>query len=340
MNNQVENGEKRISKTVTIARAIALLSIVSAHIQFSESAPELVLRYYKMLGSIGVIAYMVISGYYYHPSRYVSFIGMFLNKVKTIGIPWIVIGSLGYCYNAVLSRSFSMVSFLKYIIGNGSYLYFLTMLFLCFMIFYYVKSKGVCLAAMVISVISLELTAGGVLEPVINVLHITNYLNILNWIGFFAIGVLLQNVDSDVLWKRLKRYRIGIIAVFCLIFIAIFIIKIPTGYFSFVGWIYEVVGAALILAVASYEILDIPLLRRVSGYSFTVYLIHFMIIGMFDGIYNRLLPLQVLANLIIITISVIAIEACLFVARMIKIEKIACILLGVRKKTIEEKNRI
>lgn len=321
---------RNISNMVIVARTLALISIVSAHIIFTQTTPLWISEIYKLLAPVGVVTYFIISGYYYHIDKYGSFFYVLKKKLKTIGIPWLVLGSIGYFYNAILSKDISIVSYLKFILGNGSYLYFLIMLFLCFIIFYFFKSKIFCIVAILLNILSLELTAMGVLEPVTKALHITDYLNIFNWIGFFAFGVLLQRVDTDKLYNAVKKLRVLSIMVFVLFFVVLFITKIKTGYFSYVGWIYEFIGAVAILAVSSFDFLNIKLIRKVSNDSFTVYLIHFMVIGVFDRLYNIALPLQLFANIIVICISFVAIELCMFISKKIKIEKIVCVILGVR----------
>lgn len=331
-------GSKNISKMIVIARAIALLSIVSAHICFTRNTVEYLSLFYKMIGSIGVIVYLIISGYYYHPQHYSSFWKMLLSKLRTIGIAWFALGTFGYTYKSVISREFSIISFFKFIIGNGSYLYFMSIIFLCFIIFYKIKSIKVYLTFLGLTITSLLLTSFGKTDSIINLLHITNYLNIFNWIGFFSIGKIMQNAGADLLWEKLARHRNVIIGLFIVTFILLFYFKIPTGYFSAIGFIYELIGAAAVFALSSFEVLDVSLLRKVSDYSFAVYLIHFQIIGMFDFVYNLCAPFKVFANLIIIAISVAAIDVCLVIAKKVNSEGVAKLIFGIRnseRKTIK-----
>lgn len=126
-----KNYEQKISSTVTVAKAFALISIVCAHIGFTANTPYVITRLYSTLGSIGVICYLICSAYYYNPKKY-TFVGLLKNKAITLGLPWIFLGTIGYLYNAILSKSFSVVGYLKWIIGNGSFLWFLTILIYAF----------------------------------------------------------------------------------------------------------------------------------------------------------------------------------------------------------------
>lgn len=332
MTPKTNKGAKNISEMVTVSRAFALISIVSAHILFSESAPEWLIVLYKMLGSVGVVSYFIISGYYFHPQKYDSFWELCRSKAVTVVLPWVVLGTVGFIYNALLSRDFSPIRYLKFIFGNGSYLWFVSMLLGCFVVFYFLRGIKLLWGAIAVSVLSLELTAVGVLSPVIQALHITNYINLLNWLGIFAIGLLLQKVNAEALWDKLVECRAVFISTFVVLFAALFVLRIPTGYFTYVGWFYELVGVGAVFAVASCPILNQPLVRRISNDSFTVYLIHFMVIGVFDGIYNRILPVQMMANLFVVAVSVCAIEAVLLFGRLVKREKLFGMLMGVRTR--------
>ncbi len=324
--------KKQISDMITVSRAIALISIVSAHIFFTAGTPELITEFYKKIASIGVVTYMVISGYLYSPEHYGGFGKMIVRKLSSIGVPWLFLGTVSYLYNAVLSRNLSVYSYLKFIIGNGSYLYFMTMLFLCFVIGYFIKSRAIKIIFICVNVLSIELTAAGILDPVIKSLHITNYLNIFNWLGFFMFGNLISSIDPGILFDFIKKTRLVFVAAFVLLTGAFIIFDVKTGYFSFVGWAYELVGAMAIFGISSISKLNMPLLRTVSNYSFSVYLIHFMVIGVMDRIYNLFVPLQVVANILVVAVSVLAVYLCLLIAKIIKLDKIASMLFGVRKR--------
>ena len=57
---------RNISNMVIVARTLALISIVSAHIIFTQTTPLWISEIYKLLAPVGVVTYFIISGYYYH----------------------------------------------------------------------------------------------------------------------------------------------------------------------------------------------------------------------------------------------------------------------------------
>lgn len=128
------------------------------------------------------------------------------------------------------------------------------------------------------------------------------------------------------------KSRIIFIVSFVFLVAAFVAFDVKAGYFSYIGWVYELVGAMAIFGMASFKKLDVALVKTVSNYSFSVYLVHFMVIGVFDRIYNLLLPLQVIANLIVIAISALILYACLFIAKIIKLEKLTSLFFGVKNR--------
>lgn len=331
MEKNLTDNDVNFSEIITYSRAIALVSIVSAHVQFSETVPAAISHYYHMIGSIGVILFMIIAGYYYYPVHYGTFDKMLERKLITVGLPWFCLGTIGFLYNGILSHNISIGRYVNFLFGNGSYLYYLSVLFLCFVLFYFLNTSHFCVIAVIINIVSLILTQLGLMDSVITVMNITNYLNPLNWIGFFAVGVLLRGMDTATICDSIQKYRIPTIIVCIAVYFACFLLNIQTGYFSAIGWIIELMGAATIIAIASFISKKCRLLKRVARYAYTVYLIHFMVIGVFDKVYNLAMPLQLFSNLIVIAISVVCIELCLLIAKMAKLEWLVAPILGVRK---------
>ena len=200
-NNKVY--EKNISSMVTVARVFALISVVCAHITFPETVPEEIRTLYSSLGSVGVIFFFIAAGYYYNPKKY-TFIALLKNKFISVCLPWLFFGSIYYVYKAILKPgehlSLSFGAYFKWIIGHETFLYFCTILLLCFLIFYR-TNKPILISSVVITFISVMLTASGMWKPIIEALHITDYLNIFNWAGFFALGMLLKLIPAHILYN-------------------------------------------------------------------------------------------------------------------------------------------
>ena len=129
-----EENTRKISHIFSTARIYALLSIVSAHMYFPNTFSG---QIFNRFGSLGVIIFLFISGYYYRHEKFGGWKNLFKKKFISVVIPWFVCGTLTWVYNIILSsQNHSLLGWLNWIFGNGSYLYYLTILMLCFVLLY------------------------------------------------------------------------------------------------------------------------------------------------------------------------------------------------------------
>lgn len=334
---------KELSAAISVARGLALFSIVSAHIVFLKGTPAVFSNFYANFGTIGVVAYYIISGFLFAPEHYGGFLKMLKNKAKAIGLPWVILGSTVYFYKVYFTRVYSLKAHVKWLLGKNTYLYFITVLLLCFVICYFVKNKAALWGFVALNILSLELTAFGVLQPAIAFLHITNNLNIFNWLGFFAFGRLVQTINADRIFQFLKTTRVAFLALFVVLLVVFLITGVNTTYFSFVGWGYELIGAMAIFGAATYPALNNRVFKKVSNDSFSVYLIHLMVISLLNKacfkLFSLFPPLQLIQNLLVIAVSVLLIELALLLARALKLNRLAGAVFAVKAQQAVAPNK-
>ena len=325
---------KDLSAAISVARGLALFSIVSAHIVFLKGTPAVFSNFYANFGTIGVVAYYIISGFLFEPEHYGGFLKMLKNKAKAIGLPWVILGSTVYFYKVYFTRVYSLKAHVKWLLGKNTYLYFITVLLLCFVICYLVKNKAALWGFVALNILSLELTAFGVLQPAIAFLRITNNLNIFNWLGFFALGRLARGLNGEGIYSFLKKARVWLLLLFVGATALLLALGLKSTYISHLGWLYELLGAAAIFGAATFAGLKNPVLQKISNDSFAVYLTHFLIIELMNRVCHRVFafapPLQLFANLFVIGVTVAAIELLLLLARGLKISPFVCAVFGVR----------
>lgn len=326
---------KKCSTMFTIARAFALISIVCAHVTFRGEA-SFADRLYSVLGSIGVITYMFMSGYYYSTQKFNSFFAMLKNKAISVGIPWLFLGTVIYVYNSLVGgAAITPLEWFKWVIGYKTYLYYVTVLFICFMLFYK-TNKAILIACIPITIISLMATAAGMLDGVIEALHITHYLNIFNWIGIFALGKLLSQDDAKKLYTFILKIRYPIIILFILATAALCIFNtVRVGYFSYVGIYFEALSALFIFAISTFKIFENKLVEKIANNSFAIYLIHMAVVGLSGKVINIHPITQVLASIFIILVCHFALEFCKFIIKKLKMEKYFNCLFGFRQRKIK-----
>ena len=319
------SAEKQISRMFTAARLFAVLTVISAHTTIRNS--EIIANLYVAIGSIGVIVFFLAAGYFFKRER----IGTFLaKKAKTIVLPWLVLGTAVYAVNCILNGSrMGIGSWMEWLLGYKTYLYFVTVILLCFALFYY-HNLVTLTGAIVLNALSLTLTCLGVLEPVIKALHITNFLNVFNWIGFFAIGILLRRIPFEKCFAFFKRTRILAlgISVSCVALVTFTGYKV--GYFSPLGWAFELICAWSIFGLCTFEWTYNRLSASVAEMSYAIYILHMMFVGILAKLYALHPGIALFANGIVLAFTYLVLVAGRYVAGRLKIGTVYDLLLGIR----------
>ena len=109
-----------VSKFFYKIRGCAILSVAYAH---SASFSNVVLDdLCSLLGIIGVPLFLIASGYYFRKQTWHEFI---TSKFKNIICPWIIWGSVAFSVSIIaLGGEISFISYLNYILGHGTWLYY------------------------------------------------------------------------------------------------------------------------------------------------------------------------------------------------------------------------
>lgn len=324
----MNNSQIVINKAFSISRVFAIISVVSAHVGIGDNSS--VFTILKTAASIGVIIFMILSGYYYNPQKYMSVSKIINAKIRTIIIPWFFVGSVLYVWGVVEGlKAINIIDWMLYIIGKGSFFYYMTMLILCFVIFY--RTNIVLeISAILITIISVYLTAAGKLENMINACNITDYLNILNWIGYFAIGSLLKRVSTDNLLKFFDKTKWAMLIIFLLAFSFLSMNNIDSSYFSYIGPPFHIIAASAIFSISTIKAFDKKVLHTVSNMTFGVYLIHMVLIAILNDIYLTNTVLQLLSPFIVSVATLLLLYAGYRVAKLLSFDKIYCVLTGIR----------
>ena len=96
------------------------------HFQIFAYVSSIVLQ---NIGTAGVLCFFVISGFFHSdPKNGQSKIDYFWKKLYRLGIPWLISSSCVYLYVHLRKPPLSLLSWLAFVIGNGSYTYYMTML--------------------------------------------------------------------------------------------------------------------------------------------------------------------------------------------------------------------
>lgn len=196
--------------------------------------------------------------------------------------------SAAFLLSAALSGSVDgfPLSYIKWVLGIGSHYWYMTVMLVCFVLFKclfysdhseYIKRIWLYLC-IVVSVISVLLSACNII--VYNA-SFNQYTNVLNWIGWFSLGLLVREkkwLDRITSWK--------LFAVACSLLIVFTALSSSRGiiieaYVDMYSVPIEVCGGICVLFVAKL-LCNSNVLVDIGKKSFFIYLIHIQLAGMIN----------------------------------------------------------
>lgn len=273
--------EKNISRCVWCAKAVAILTVIIAHSNFQNVRPGWLVILFQRIGSMGVPVFLLLSAYYYRPTKYAS-LQELLKSRKSTFVPWMILAGACYLWSYLrMGKEINVQSCLQFVLGYNSLFYFLSVLILLQVLFYFFryvsirKTAGVCI---VLSIISTELAAFGITDDIIARVGLTNYLNIINWVGFFAMGLYLQTKEDGEIIGYIKKIFCWAVLIWGILFaLSGYVEHGQYGYFSILGIFMESASAILILRFA-WSICRYDWIVQLGKYSFAIYLVHINIV--------------------------------------------------------------
>ncbi|KQS48660.1 hypothetical protein ASG38_05850 [Flavobacterium sp. Leaf359] len=309
------------SEIFNVAKVFFILSVILAHSRVNDSSFYSAIA--ERLGCLGVITFFFISGYFFNISKY-GVLGFFKKKITSIFIPWLFLGTLVFVFSDYPK---SLNSWLNWIIGNGTYLYYLTILIFCYLLFSFFNKKGASYFFIISTIISLFLTSFdffGYLDPY----KINNYLNPFNWIGFFSLGHIMKNRVIGLIPFLNKN------APYILFFYFIFIwISIKAeghyGYFSKLAIPNEILGMTVIFSISSLKIFRKENFIKISEFTFSIYLIHFLVFPFRIFLIQNYWS-QFINPIIYMLICILLIITGKFIAKKVGLTKMYNTLIGLR----------
>lgn len=270
-------------KYLYLLKFFAILSVVSAH---SSRLPESFSYINKIsslillsIGSMGVPVFLIISGYLFNKNQK-TFVEFFRIKIKTIFIPWMVCETIVWLYVTLRKGGVSFLSLFSFLFGLNHSTYYLTVLSLLFIIYFYFKNYNSFLVITIVtSILSIIATSMGVNK--INDIITTPYLNPLNWMIYFSVGILInryfQIEKIAVLTKKLLYFSIPALAI-----ILFFHLRngLSLSYWSDFIFLNMLFSILVIFGLSSYLLnWSSTFFVMIGNYSFSIYLLHELVVG-------------------------------------------------------------
>ena len=337
MNNSVESRD--LNCQLYCMKAAAIVAVILRHSCFSELSNPLDRSIVGVLSSYGVFTFFVLSGYF---SKKESFCITVSKQWKRLIVPWLFWGSLLFLLVLRAGEDFSLSHFFNHMIGNRSSYYFCSMLLLLKLTFFLYPEKHksktvVCILLMAASVASLSLTAVGVLPDNsvsgLSVFEYLNpYLNVLNWVGMFALGVLMKEYDFFHVLGETSCLIKSALASVCVLIVCLAVVFGQSSYFSLFGYLSEF-SLFLLTCITSTFFSGFTLQKQIvyiGRNTYPLFFLHYPLLSILSRGDSFRSSVIAIFTRPFVCIALILIVLALFdyISKKLKIEKVYRILTG------------
>ena len=333
--------EKRLSEELYILKAVAICSVAMAHSCYTEVQNPIDIYFLGQFARFGVFAFFFLSGFFFKHEGFITFAKKTL--INFI-IPWVFVGTSVYFGSMLINEhKIRFNGFFYYLIGNGSTLYFCTVLLIVRCVFQAITQKTkrltlICIGCIVCTLISLLITAMGVLPQDFNpslklYQYINPYLNVFNWIGIFAGGILTRQYSGfDLLASNIRVKTIS-----CLVSIVIILLGFldsGSSYWSFLGIYVELSFFVLLfcLVKAFYPVLKMGGVLFAGKNTFPLFLMHYPVLAllMHGAQLRSSFIVAVIRAVMCIAILCGVFHLCLLLAKRMRVTQIFRTLTGIK----------
>lgn len=264
------------SQALYFVKAVAIFSAVAAHcsvIDTTTYASTVITCLWDIFSSLSIGSFLITGGILYTraPGDTARF---WKHKAKTLLLPWVFCSALTYVYRAAYGHGASLWGYAKWMLGHGTWYYYATIYVIMLALFKPIWQRPLALWSCV-AVNALVLTGRALGVDPFAALLFSEYLNPLNWFGFFALGILLRRNGL----KLEKKAVPWCIAAFLLAFAYVYRFGI-LQYFHIANALYSAFGFLVLFALgrklASSRF--VPLFREMGSTTYCVYLLHMPIV--------------------------------------------------------------
>lgn len=265
----------RDSTALYFVRVVAILSSVAAHVSVIDLSTPLsafATRAWDQFSCVSVGAFLICAGILYTraPGDSRPF---WRRKWGSMVVPWLFCGCLTYGYRCLAGVPGSLPELARWLLGHGSWLYYVTIHLIMLALFKPLWDKPAALwtcLGITVAQLTLKARGGGLPSPLGN-----DYLNPLHWMGFFALGVLLRRRGL-----RFSRWEKGVWALVCMVSTLVVFRRWIYDYFHIWNFLFSV-SAFFVLLELGRRLADTRLanpIRWAGSCTYCVYLLHMLIV--------------------------------------------------------------
>lgn len=317
-----------MNKNINILKFFAMISVFCAHLSPVISEKTLFLKTSLLLDSIGALGvgiFFIISGYLYYNNN--DSFAQFYRKKRKIFVPWAIIGSAVYFAVNIYSNSVSSYGYITFILGYGSYLYYLLVLNILYLVtFKYKDNRNFLIGTSLLSLVFIILTSYLGISKF-------SYIFFFNWLLYFNLGILINKYNMcQMLIKISCKYFYLVVISLILIFVLHININYSIGYWSYDGFIIILLFFIFLIGLINkIDLKNNEFIMYIGKNSLSFYLLHMPIAGIVVRITNYLNSwlLIILRPLFVLIITYFIIKICDKIMEIEKLKKFR-IVLGLR----------
>lgn len=264
------------SNQIWVFRAFAILSVCCAHMPSFEMTGSLDgwwNRILTMYGTLGVGGFFLCSGYFFDRQKALT-VNYWKNKIQKLIIPWIVLGTLvKMWYLHISDTNFQWQEYCTWMIGKGTWLYFIPVLLELLIIFTFAKDKVILFIIAIVSIVSNILVICGYGYQS----YVTPDMNPFNWAIFFLLGMLWKKYEEQIT-SVLRKWKY-VIFLFFIVWSAVYLFAAQSvTYWNRFSIPFEISGIYVLLRLA-YVTRNIKPMQTIGMNTLFIYITHMVMAG-------------------------------------------------------------
>lgn len=298
------------SNEIWMLKGVCMLSVFFAHMP-AYNINSVNSELFGYFGIIGVPIFLFLLGFFDLNSK----TGI-NKKLSSLFIPLIIWGSLTFLFDFIvfhgtLKGNF-LVQYIKWILGFGTWYYFVPVAFECILLLRYVNKY----ILLFVSLVSIGLSQSKLI-PYNEVF--TYYINPFNFIVYPILGQILHGFVERKSYKG-HNLLVSLVLLLTSLILGRYGEKIMPVYFNYSCILFSISVLILLMYLLQFATNKylVILLGGVGKNSFIIYLVHMQVAGLINGLYARIgLPtylefFKAFVAILVVAIMVAILKLCLY----------------------------
>lgn len=320
------------SRIISLMQVLSILSVVAAHVTRLNNTSrlrEIITSAWSAFGVVGVVVFLILGGFLYNRAEGDAK-DFWRKKLRSLLAPWLICSLITYAVTVITTNQTSGMNYLKWFLGVGTWYYYATVYVFFLLIFKFLEKKEWILY-ITMAMTGVSLTISTFNENWLSSVFMTPYLNVFNWIGFFALGIIIRKYRLDKKILQTPGCLVGGLIISIVAFLIMYKFG-KWGYFSILGLVFELASAIVLLYIAKVllRFRGTQWFLRIGAYTYCIYLLHMPIVQPICSRLPDMLLVDVVRPLIALAIMVTLIDIGKKICHLLPFGQTICKLLGIR----------